>query len=290
VVQFARWVAARDYRAALVAAGLTFLPLLAVFSCTALALAGLQRGAGAGWRSAGIATAALAVVAALVGGSPAAAVIPAAALWAPSVAMTQVLMTTGSLSIAARLAGTAALVLAAGWVLLAPAPGEPWREAITTMAEQFAAGSGLETAELAERVLTILPGIMAASILLASLLGVFLAMWFHAALTRPGAFGEAFRALQVGPLLGGLAALTFATATTGVPVALAAAVPLGTLMVIQGLAVVHGLARIRGWHRTWLVAAWLALLLAWPWATFAFGLYGMLDTFLNFRGRSVQNG
>ena len=58
----------------------------------------------------------------------------------------------------------------------------------------------------------------------------------------------------------------------------------------MGLAVVHGLARIRGWHRTWLVAAWLALLLAWPWATFAFGLYGMLDTFLNFRGRSAQNG
>ncbi len=290
MVQFARWVAARDYRAALMAAGLSLLPLLAVFSCSVVALAAFQRGAGAGWRSAGIAAVLLALAGVAMGVSPAAVVLPAAMVWAPCVAMTHVLVTTGSLSVAVRMAGIGALVLAVGWVTLVPSPGEPWREAIEEMARQFSAGSGLDPAQLADRVLTILPGVMAGSILLASVLGLFLGMWWHAALSRPGAFGEAFRGLQVGPLLGGLAVLAFAgAAATGEPVALAAAVPLGTLMCMQGLSVLHGLAKSRGWHRTWLVAAWLALFLASPWAALAFTLYGVLDTFMNFRRKPAAN-
>ena len=31
-------------------------------------------------------------------------------------------------------------------------------------------------------------------------------LWLHAGLARPGAFGEAFRALQLGPVIGGAGA------------------------------------------------------------------------------------
>jgi hypothetical protein len=43
MLQFARWITERDYRAALMAAGLVLLPLLAPVSCAVLALVALQR-------------------------------------------------------------------------------------------------------------------------------------------------------------------------------------------------------------------------------------------------------
>jgi ABC-type Fe3+ transport system permease subunit len=51
MLQFARWITERDFRAALMAAGLVLLPLLAPASCAVLALVALQRGPGAAWRS-----------------------------------------------------------------------------------------------------------------------------------------------------------------------------------------------------------------------------------------------
>ncbi len=286
MLQFARWVAARDYRAALMAAGLALLPLLAVVSCGVLALVSLQRGAAAGWRTAGFAAVLLGLVAWSAGVSPAAGVLPALAVWLPAVALAQVLSATGSLSLAARLAAGGAVLLAAGWALVAPEPGGAWREAVATMAEQFAGNSGIPAEVLAQRVLELVPGIMAGSVLLASLLGLFLGMWLHAGLTRPGAFGEAFRALQLGPVIGGVGALAVAAgAATGSTAAIAVAIPAATALAIQGLAVLHGLARAREWHRGWLVAAWSALFLASPWAAFGFALYGAVDSFVDFRRR-----
>ncbi|MEJ2514677.1 MAG: hypothetical protein P8080_12275 [Gammaproteobacteria bacterium] len=286
MLQFARWVAERDYRAALMAAGLALLPLLAVVSCAVLALVSLQRGAAAGWRTAAFAAALLALVAWSAGVPPAAGVIPALAVWLPSVALAQVLSATGSLSLAARLAAGGAVLLAVAWAAAGPAPGDAWREAVATMAEQFAAGTGIPPGELAQRVLDLVPGIMAGSVLLASLLGLFLGMWLHAGLTRPGAFGEAFRSLQLGPVIGAVGALAaVAGVASGSPVAIAAAIPAATALGIQGLATLHGLAHARGWHRGWLVAAWSALFLASPWAAFGFALYGTVDSFVDFRRR-----
>mgnify|MGYP000582632850 CR=1 FL=1 len=42
------------------------------------------------------------------------------------------------------------------------------------------------------------PGIAAASLFLAVMIALMLGMWWHAGLTSPGAFGNAFRNLRLG--------------------------------------------------------------------------------------------
>jgi hypothetical protein len=286
--EFARWITERDYRAALMAAGLAMLPLLAPVSCGVLALVALQRGAGPAWRAAAIASVMLAIVAALAGTHPAAGVMSALAIWAPTLAVAQLLISSGSLSAAARVAMTGAMVLAGAWSMFAAVQGEPWLGIVTEMVAPLAAQTGADAALLAERLLTLLPGIIAASLLLVSLAGLFIAMALHAGLARPGAFGEAFRELQFGPVAGGVGALSvIGVVATGNPVAASVGLAVGAGLMLQGIALMHALVRIRGMHRGWLIAGWSALVVFSPWAMMAFALYGLVDTMLDLRRRAV---
>lgn len=286
--EFARWITERDYRAALMAAGLALLPMLAPLSCAVLSLAALQRGPGAGWRAAAGAAVLLAVVGWAAGMHPLAAVISAVMIWAPTLAVTQLLISSGSLSAAARLATIGALLLAGGWALAAPIQGEPWTGLVNELVTPLATQTGTDPVLLAERLLALMPGIIAASLLLVSLGGTLLAMWLHAALRTPGAFGEAFRALQLGPAVGGIGAAAMVVSLAGGPAGAAAvALPAGAALMLQGIAVMHGMVKIRGLHRGWLIGGWVALVLLSPWAMMAFAFYGLLDTFLDLRRRAA---
>ena len=286
--EFARWITERDYRAALMAAGLVLLPLLAPVSCAVLALVALQRGPGAAWRSGAMAAALLAAVAAVSGAHPLAGVLSAVTIWAPTLAVVQLLISTGSLSAAARVAATGAVVLAGLWAAAAPARGEPWVSLVTEMVAPLAQQTGIDATVLAERLLALMPGIIAASLLLVSLAGVFLAMWMHAAVARPGAFGEAFRELQLGPVVGAVGALSIVGAlSTGNEVAAAVALPAGAALLLQGIAVMHGVVKIKGMHRAWLFLGWTALVFLSPWAIVGFAFYGMADTLMDLRRRAA---
>lgn len=285
---FFRWITQRDYRAALMAAGLALLPLLAPVSCAVLALVALQRGAGAGWRAAAMSAALLAVVAWASGTHPAAGVLPAVMIWAPTLAVVQLLVSSGSLSAAARMATIAAVVLAGGWSIMAPIQGEPWLTVVSEMVAPLASQAGSDATVLAQQLLSLLPGIIAASLLTVSLGGLFLAMWLHAGQARSGAFGEAFRSLQLGPLVGGLGALAVVAALwADHPAAAAVAFPLGAALTLQGIAVMHALVRIKKMHRGWLFAGWAALVLLSPWAMMGFAFYGFVDTLMDLRSRAA---
>jgi hypothetical protein len=288
MLQFARWITERDYRAALMAAGLVLLPLLAPVSCAILALVALQRGPGAAWRAGAMAAALLALVGWATGAHPAAGVLSALMIWAPAIAVTQILISSGSLSAAARAATTGAIVLAAAWSFMAPVQGEPWLGLVSEMIGPLAEQTGTDVTLLAGRLLEFLPGIIAASLLLMSLCGLFLAMYLHAGIARPGAFGEAFRALQLGPVIGVVAGVILVGAMLGAaPAAAAAALPAGAALLLQGLAVMHGLVRIKAMHRGWLFAGWATLILLSPWAMLGFALYGLADTLMDLRQRAA---
>lgn len=288
MLEFARWITERDYRAALMAAGLALLPLLAPVSCAMLALVALQRGPGAAWRCGAMALALLALVGALSGAHPFAGVLSALTIWAPTLAVAQLLISSGSLSTAARVAATGAVVLAGSWTVIAPVQGEPWLGVVTEMVAPLAQQTGADATLLAERLLTLMPGIIAASLLMVSLGGLFLAMWLHAGLARPGAFGEAFRELQLGPVIGGVGALALiGTLATGHPVAGSVALPVGAALLLQGIAVMHGMVRIKSLHRAWLIAGWTTLVFVSPWAMVGFACYGMADTLMDLRRRAA---
>lgn len=288
MLQFVRWITERDYRAALLAAGLVLLPLIAPASCAILALTAMQRGPAAAWRTVAMATPLLAGVAWASGAQPLAAALAGLTVWLPTVAMAQLLVGSGSLSHVARFATLGAVLLAGSWAVLMPVEGEAWRELVSAMVTPLSAQSGLDPATLAERVLELLPGMISASLLLVSLCGLLLAMWLHAGLTSPGAFGEAFRALQLGPLLGGLAMAAIGVAmATGLTLATVVAMPASTALTIQGIAVMHGLVKLKGLQRVWLLAGWTVLVVLSPWALIGFALWGMADTFMNLRQRAA---
>lgn len=288
MLQFVRWITERDFRAALMAAGLVLLPLLAPASCAVLALVALQRGPGAAWRSGALATALLAAVAWAAGAQLAAGVLSALTIWAPTLAVAQLLISTGSLSAAARVAATAAIVLAGSWSVLAPVQGEPWLGLVQEMVTPLATQTGTDAALLAGQLLELMPGIIAASILLVSLGGLFMAMWLHAGSARPGAFGEAFRGLQLGPVLGAAGSVAIVGATmAGAPAAAAVALPIGVALLLQGIAVMHGVVRIKGMHRGWLIAGYATLVLLSPWAMMGFAMYGLADTMMDLRRRAA---
>lgn len=288
MLQFARWITERDYRAALMAAGLVLLPLLAPISCAVLALVALQRGAGAAWRAGGISTVLLALLAWASGAHPVAGVLSAVTIWAPTIAVAQLLISSGSLSAAAKVAATGAVVLAGAWASLAPVQGEPWMGLVTEMVAPLAAQTNTDATQLAGQLLELMPGIIAASLLLVSFVGLFLAMWAHAGMTRPGAFGAAFRELQLGPVIGGVGALAMAgAAATSLPVAAAVALPAGAALLVQGIAVMHGFVRIKGMHRGWLFGGWASLVLISPWAMVGFAVLGLADTLMDLRRRAA---
>lgn len=288
MLEFARWITERDYRAALMAAGLVLLPLLAPASCAVLALVALQRGPGAAWRTGAMAAVLLALVAGLSGAHPVAGVLSALTIWAPTLAVAQLLISTGSLSAAARLAATGAIVLAGVWAAVAPVQGEPWLGLVADMVGPLAQQTGVDAALLAERLLTLIPGVIAASLLVVSLIGLFLAMWLHAGLAQPGAFGEAFRELQFGPVVGGIGALSMIGAvSTDYPVAWAIALPAGAALLLQGIAIMHAMVRIKEMHRAWLAAGWATLVILSPWAMIGFAVYGMADTLMDLRRRAA---
>ncbi|MFU8895472.1 MAG: hypothetical protein ACNA8J_03710 [Gammaproteobacteria bacterium] len=288
MLEFARWITERDYRAALMAAGLVLLPLLAPASCAVLALVALQRGPGAAWRTGAMAAVLLALVAGLSGAHPVAGVLSALTIWAPTLAVAQLLISTGSLSAAARLAATGAIVLAGAWAAVAPVQGEPWLSLVADMVGPLAQQTGVDAALLAERLLSLIPGVIAASLLVVSLIGLFLAMWLHAGLAQPGAFGEAFRELQFGPVVGGIGALSMIGAvSTDYPVAWAIALPAGAALLLQGIAIMHAMVRIKGMHRAWLAAGWATLVILSPWAMIGFAVYGMADTVMDLRRRAA---
>lgn len=288
MLEFARWITERDYRAALMAAGLVLLPLLAPVSCAMLVLVALQRGPGAAWRTGGLAAALLAGVAWISGAHPTAGVLSALMIWTPTIAVVQLLISSGSLSTAARLATTGAIVLAGTWAIVAPVQGESWLDLVTAMVAPLAAQTGADPGLLADRLLALLPGIIAASLLLVTLAGLFLGMWMHAGLARPGAFGEAFRDLQLGSVLGGVGALAIVGAfMTGHPVAACVTLAAVAGFLVQGIAVMHGVVRTKGLHRAWLFAGWSALVVLSPWAMMGFAMYGLADTMMDLRRRAA---
>jgi hypothetical protein len=215
-------------------------------------------------------------------------VLSALTIWAPTLAVTQLLVSSGSLSSAARVATAGALVLAGSWALMAPIQGDPWLGLVVEMVTPVASQTGTDPVALAEHLLLLLPGIIAASLLVVSLSGLFLAMWLHAGMAHPGAFGEAFRALQLGPGLGLVAAAVVVGALmTAHPAALSAVLPLGAALLIQGIAVMHGMVRMRGMHRAWLFAGWVTLVLLSPWSMMVFAFYGLIDTLMDLRRRAA---
>lgn len=285
---FARWVASREYRAGLAAAGLSLVPLLSFLSGGVLVLMRLQRGAAAGWRSAALAAAVLVAFGFAAGGHLLAAA-SAVAVWVPALVLAGQLAGSGSFSrvALAALGGSAAVAVVIHGVVRDPVAvwGPFIGELMATLGPEGSAVSGDLVTVLAQAM----PGILAASLFLAVMIALMLGMWWHASLTSPGAFGNAFRNLRLGKVPVIVTGLVYLVAqAAGWPVGRSLVLVLFSGLALQGLAVMHGVASTRGWPAVVPGVVYLCVVIAAPYALMALAMLAVADAWMDFRTRASQ--
>lgn len=280
--QFADWVTGRPYRAGFVAAALAPIPLLVVAGSGLLVLTSLRRSSAAAWAAAVVATLVLVAVSATTGTVLLTAALAALVFWAPALGLAEVLKRSASLSVAFQVATGASLLIAAFWSLTAGGglPAMLGRQLTPWLAER-----GFD-AETVESLLTLMPGTMAMTLYMAAVSGLLVGMWWHAAMSSPGALGQAFRGLRLGKALAsiGLAVLAGGIVTGQIWFANLMVVVLFAF-VPQGLALAHAIAAARNWPTGVLALIYVMLVFGMSVVAPLLSVVGMLDNWLDFRRR-----
>ncbi len=280
--QFADWVTRRGYRAGFIAAALALVPLLGVAGSGLLVMTSLRRGSAAAWLAAATATLVLLVASAAGGAGVLAAALAGLVFWAPAVGLAEILKRTGSLSVTFQVAMAASLLLAGLWSLAA---GGGLSAALGQQLTPWLEGRGFDS-ETIQSLLALVPGTMAMTLLIAALSGLLLGMWWHAALSSPGALGKAFRGLRLGRVFAaiGLAVLAGGIVTGQTIFANLMVVVLFSFA-LQGLALIHAIGAARNWPAGILALVYVMLLFGMSVVAPLLAVVGILDNWLDFRAR-----
>jgi len=285
--QFAAWVSGRIYRAGLVAAALGLMPVLALIGSGLLVLTTLRGGSPAGWGAAAVGTAVLLAASVVSGGDPAVAFFAALVFWAPAIGLSELLRRTGSLSTCVQSAVIGGLLLTASWIFAMGSGDGAWTRALRDELRPLLQGASDETLGL---VMALMPSALAGSLMLAAVLALFFGMWMQASLISPGAFGKAFRECRLGRVISGITVVVVIAAfLTGQTAFVNLTVVAGFAFVLQGLAVAHALVHAKGWSQRPLVAMYAVLFLVFSVAAPLLAIVGVLDSWVDFRGRGAQS-
>jgi len=284
-------------QAALVAAGSAVLslvlPLVAVISSAVVALVTLRQGAREGLLVAGIAGLGSGVLAWLALGTPWPGLGFVAVLWAPLWALALVLRVTRNLALTAQGAALIGLLILLSLHLATEDPAAYWVGILEPLRASLVEGGVIAEAAsqaLIEGLSRWMTGAFAASLYVQFLLALLLGRWWQAVLYNPGGFGAEFRGLRLSPVLG-YAALTLVGLRLWQPEAtwgyelLVLILP---LLLLQGLAVVHGVRHSVGAGVGWLVALYVLLVVAMPYAEVLVSGLGLADLWLDVRGRVAR--
>jgi hypothetical protein len=289
VKSLANWVVGSVFRVGLLAAVLTLVPMIGFIGSGVLVLASLKRGPVFALISAGVATVALVLMGLAMGQGVAVALGAVFLFWTPALGLAELLRRSGQLGPSVTMAAVASIGIVLLWFGIADGS-----ESVTValadeirplLQEGLAGGAGEEN--VLELLVALLPGLLAGSLLLIAVLGLLTGMWWHAAINSPGAFGDSFRSLRLGGLLGIIAAGTIlAVAANGGIVFKNLLMVLAVVYLIQGFAVLHGVAHYRKWPASAMGAIYVLLLVGLGFMAPALAMVGFTDSWADFRGRA----
>ena len=144
-----------------------------------------------------------------------------------------------------------------------------------------------EQARFASLIAPVLTGLIAALLQIVSLLSLLVGRYWQALLYNPGGFGREFRAIRF-PL--GLAMLLLAFMLLGPNIGpqMAMLTPLCSVpLVFAGLALIHGLVAEKRLAKFWLVGLYVTLLLFMQLIYPLLVVLAIVDSLIDFRGRSA---
>ena len=194
----------------------------------------------------------------------------------------------------------ASLHLIAGLSLIAiiviytffPEMGEIWREPLDLLVQELANQSqgqlSLEVLqEIKELTIKMIPGFLASSVLLGTMISLFLARWWQAVILNPGGFAKEFQALNLGKAAAVIAiAIVVAAQLMSSELWYAMLLIVLVLYLTQATAILHSVFNGKQLKKFWLYPIYLAMIFV-PEAAAVLILIGIADAWIDFRGRLV---
>jgi hypothetical protein len=296
MILLARFILKGYSQAALVAASLAMLGLLlppvAWLSGAAVALVTLVNGHRSGLLVTAIAGIATAVFAGLILAVPAIAAYYVLLVWLPVVMVAVVLRQTTSMALSLQLIAGVSLFAIVVLYLFFPDFGEIWRSSLNMMADDLVAQSEgtidqQQLQQLIDQVIRILPGFFASSFMIGTMLSLYLARWWQAAIYNPGGFGKEFRALSLGKITAFIAlAIAVTAALINADIFNAMLLVVFALYLNQGIAVLHAVFAGKQLNAVWLFLIYLLMFFI-PHIVVLLALAGLADTWIDFRRRLI---
>lgn len=253
-----KWLAERRARRVLLIAGLFPLPFLGVISAAIVAFTGALRGPREGLLDCLIALLLVAGIAVIAGTDPVFLGLTAAAGWLVWLGLGSIAGRTASIGLAVQLAVVLVVAGLLAFLLLVDDPAALWVGELERLYAEFAEQGLLDPdievdVEAQSRLMT---GAVFAAVLLGVLVPLLLGVSWSAQVMQAN-FGEQFRALNLGLIIGGMAAVAGVLAVTGVETH-GALLVFGVAFMVQGIAVLAWWASALNWVGWW----WLVLLMA----------------------------
>ena len=144
-----------------------------------------------------------------------------------------------------------------------------------------------EQARFASLIAPVLTGLIAALLQIVSLLSLLVGRYWQALLYNPGGFGREFRAIRL-PLLPAMLLLACMLLGPNIGPQMAMLTPLCSVpLVFAGLALIHGLVAQKRLARFWLVGLYVTLLLFMQLIYPLLVVLAIVDSLIDFRGRST---
>nr|VFJ56306.1 MAG: Predicted membrane protein (DUF2232) [Candidatus Kentron sp. FW] len=217
----------------------------------------------------------------------------------PTLLLAATLRYTRSLATTMTMAGLGCAIVVIGLHMVIDDPLGWWRDRLHAILIQPnsdpISAMDIETTEKLESLADALAPMMISlplGVMFGAILTLLLARWWHAILDNPGGFGREFRGLRFDPrlaivaiIIGGIA--IFVDRTGGISHDFLRICMI--LYLFQGLAVSHGIVAERGLSTNWLVGLYLLLLLIPGITASSLVVTGVMDTWFDFRARTISN-
>ncbi|EHQ51129.1 hypothetical protein ECTPHS_00470 [Ectothiorhodospira sp. PHS-1] len=270
------------------------IPPLALVSSAAVALVTLRVGPQQALAVVALAAVVVGLIGWVAGLSPVVGLVTALVQWVPALALATVLRST--VSWAATL--VTGIAIGCGVVLMlhlsVPDITQMWYSVLQQTVGPLFDQSGMTTLEREEafrQAAAVMTGMLAAVSLLALSLSLVLARYWQSVLYNPGGFAQEFHQLSMGRVP---AILLLVLLVLGLFAGMTLMFELSLVFLaaffLHGLAVIHGINRKLNLSRLWLVMTYVVMAFALPQMMVVLATLGMVDSFVDLRGRIAHAG
>ena len=221
-----------------------------------------------------------------------------AMLWLPVLLGSQALRGTRSLAVALTVVGTlAACVLVIEYLVLGDVAAW-WRPVLKALFGPVLNQPGSPVpADEVDMLITSLAlaisGLLAATLVITTMINIVIGRWLQAMLYNPGGLREEFHALRLNRRMAviALVLLLVSTVTKGTlgQFVFNMLLMVVAMFAIHGLALMHATVALLGASRGWLVALYALMLILLPQVMIVLSAAGVADSWIDFRGRLATN-